>query len=115
MDHWSVASVSDPVEIPHFAFPFRFGAGGGAVVVEQDTVEEVEQGVKVLMLTELGERLEVPDFGINDPVFQTDIDLAEISAAAVEWDERVEVALTEEPDRVNGMIIHLLVQVTEEE
>lgn len=104
--------MSDLVEIPHLAFPFRFGSAGAALVVPQDTTEEVEQGVKVLMLTELGERLEVPDFGISDPVFQTEVDVANIAAAALEWDSRVELVIDEEPD---GMIRNLLVQVTEEE
>lgn len=101
--------------IPHLAFPFRFGLGGAAETVEQDTPEELEQGVKVLMLTELGERLEVPDFGVPDPTFRNEIDVASIAAAAREWDERVEVDLADEPDRINSMIRYLAVQVAAEE
>jgi phage baseplate assembly protein W len=108
-----VASVSDPVQIPHFAFPFRFGERGAAVVIEQDSYEEIEQCVKVLMLTEIGERLEVPDFGILDVTFRNGADTSSIEAAAKEWDERVETDISEEPDRLNGMIRHLLVQVRE--
>lgn len=101
--------------IPHLKFPFRFGLGGAADTVEQDTTEELEQGVKVLMLTELGERLEVPDFGVADLTFRTELDVASIVAAAREWDERVEVDLAEDTDPINSMIRHLAVQVAAEE
>lgn len=109
-----VARMSSEADVPHFAFPFRFGASGSAEVVEQDTIEEIEQGVKVLVLTNIGERLEVPDFGIEDLPFKTSVDMEAIHAAAVEWDERAGVTLTEEPDRLSGMVRHLLINVTEE-
>lgn len=99
--------------VPHFAFPFRISQGE-PVTVEQDTLEEIEQGVKILMLTELGERVEVMDFGIEDLTFQLDIDVQTIREAAERWDDRAEVAFAEEPDGVDGRIRHLLVQVTEE-
>lgn len=101
--------------VPHFTFPFRFAQGGVPDTVEQDTLEEIEQGVKILMLSERGERLEVPDFGIPDLTFQVDIDVQAIRDAAKEWDERSEVAFFEEPDRFDGKIRNLLVQVTEED
>lgn len=106
--------MSDDVQVPHFAFPFRFGSHGAAEVVEQDTHAEIEQNVKVLVLTERGERLEVPDFGIDDLVFQTDVDEAAIAAQAREWDERAEVLMAEEPDRFRAMVRNLLIEVTEE-
>lgn len=100
---------------PHFTFPFRFGQGGVPETVEQDTLDEIEQGVKVLVLTERGERIEVPDFGIPDLTFQTDLDVQSIREAAEEWDDRAEVAFSEDPDRFDGKIRNLLVQVTEED
>ena len=75
---------------PHFSFPFRI-EGGSASVVEQDDPEELEQNVFVLLLTEEGERMEVPDFGVPDPTFRTGIDAEAISAIAERWDERVQV------------------------
>lgn len=103
-------------EVPHFSFPFRFNsADGEAAVVEQDTHEEIEQNVQVLLLTELGQRIEVPDFGIDDLVFQTGVDEQAIVEQAREWDDRVEVMIAEEPDRVNAMVRHLLVDVSEVE
>lgn len=106
--------MSDDVRVPHFAFPFRFGSHGAAEVVEQDTPEEIEQNVKVLVLTERGERIEVPDFGVDDVVFQTGIDEGAIAAQAREWDERADVLIAEDPDRMNTMIRNVLIEVTEE-
>jgi phage baseplate assembly protein W len=102
-------------QVPHFSFPFRFGQAGAALVVEQDTYEDLEQNVRVLLLTELGERLEVPDFGIDDLVFQTSLDEAGLAAQAGEWDDRVDVLAAEDPDRVSAMVRHLLIEVTEKE
>jgi len=67
--------------IPHLAFPFRL-TGRGANVLEQDTLEEIAQGVQVLVTTRLGERQELPDYGTPDPVFlpQTGDDLGVIQA-----------------------------------
>lgn len=100
--------------VPHLAFPFRF-EGGRAAVVPQDTYEEIEQNVRVLLLTERGQRVEVPDFGIDDLVFLTELDESAIVEQAQEWDDRVEVLAAEEPDRVNAMVRHLLVDVSEVE
>lgn len=99
----------------HFSFPFRIGVGGVPETVEQDTIEEIEQGVKVLMLTELGERLELQHFGVEDPTFQMDVDVARLRESVKEWDDRAEVAFALEPDGVDGKIRNLLIQVTEEE
>lgn len=107
-----VARMSD-VQVPHLAFPFRFGADGAARVLEQDTQEEVEQCVKVLVLTQRGERLEVPDFGIEEPAFQTGVDLEAIRAAAEEWDDRAQVLFGD--SEVEDRVRHLLIQVTTEE
>lgn len=99
----------------HFAFPFRFGAAGRANVVEQDSPEEIEQGVKVLLLTELGERVEVPDFGVEEGTFRTALDLDAYAEAATEWDERASVLFTEQRGKMSEMIRHLLVQVARRE
>lgn len=100
--------------IPHFAFPFRWVAGRAAVV-EQDSDREVEQGVRVLMLSHVGERVEVPEFGVPDQTFQERIDEVVVQRAAADWDERVEIALRETQDPGNAMIRDLLVQVAERE
>lgn len=87
-------------QIPHFSFPFTIGNQGFATVLKQDDVAEIEQNVKVLVLTELGERIEVPDFGISDSTFQTDVDTQSIVEAAELWDGRAKVFVDSDIDRM---------------
>jgi phage baseplate assembly protein W len=98
----------------HFAFPFRF-VGGRPLTVSQDSDAEIEQGVRVLLLSQLGERVEAPGFGVEDQTFKRQLDEVEVRLAASEWDERVEIAIKETPDAANAMIRDLLVQVAERE
>lgn len=54
---------------PHFALPFRLGANG-AVVNEQDTIDDIATCVVAIMSTHIGWRDEVPTFGIPDLSFR---------------------------------------------
>lgn len=99
--------------IPHFAFPFRFSDNGSASVVVQDTLVEIEQNVKVLVLTDIGERLEVPEFGILNPTFDSKINTTGLINAAHEWDERAEVLMSERPNFFQVLSRTLLIQVEE--
>ncbi|MCD2193528.1 GPW/gp25 family protein [Actinomycetospora endophytica] len=53
----------------HFALPFNLQANGSYGVVDQDSSDDVISCVRVLLATRVGERLEVPQFGIPDPTF----------------------------------------------
>ena len=97
----------------HFAFPFRFGGSGTVAVVEQDTHAEIEQNVKVLVLTHRGERIEVPGFGVSDSTFQVRLDTKAISNAAEEWDSRAQVLVSEGPDLIEKLVRNALIQTGE--
>lgn len=58
------------INIPHFAYPVRFGVGGSIATVEQNSVEDVMNCVAAACKTERGSRLYVPGFGIDDPTFE---------------------------------------------
>jgi len=100
---------------PHFRFPFRWTPTGRAATVSQDSDEEIEQGVRVLLLSHVGERVEVPEFGVADQTFRPRWDADAVQRAASEWDERIEITLRETPDTVNAMVRHVLVQISERE
>jgi phage baseplate assembly protein W len=76
--------------VPHFAIPFRVDAGGSVAVVDQDSEEEIAQCVRVLMSTTVGQRVELPDYGIPNPVFSTmsTNDDADMAAAVGKWEPR---------------------------
>lgn len=77
---------------PHLKVPFQI-AGRAALTVAEDSIEEVIQNVSVIVSTRRGERLAVPDFGISDPVFEDEVDIAEMQAAIEQWEERALVRI----------------------
>lgn len=77
--------------IPHLAVPFALDGRGHARTVEQDTVAEVGQCVAVLLATRPGDRLIVPGFGIDDPTFDTGVDVDLIVDAVGKWEPRATV------------------------
>lgn len=99
-------------QVPHLSFPFRIGRDGAAAVVEQDTLDEIAQSVQVLMMTRQGERLEVPDYGIADLVFQDDLDLDSVSAAIEEWEPRALARIDDYEDSQDELIRHVYARVT---
>lgn len=58
------------VTTPHFSFPFQFSTAG-AVTVEQDSDDEIANCVVLALMTPVGSRFYVPEFGIDDPTFTT--------------------------------------------
>jgi phage baseplate assembly protein W len=84
------------VRTPHLAVPFQI-VGKKAAVVEQDSSDEVAQCVYAVLGTELGSRLEEPDFGITDPSFRVGgMDLGEALLALSRWEPRANVTADQE-------------------
>jgi phage baseplate assembly protein W len=79
---------------PHFAVPFRFGANGHADCVEQDSHDDVFQCVTAIINTPRGARLDLPDFGIVDPLFdEGGPDTADITAAIEAHEDRASLVV----------------------
>lgn len=81
--------------VPHAAWPPRLDANGHLVAVEQDTLEEVTQCVRVLLATPRGARVLEPEFGIEDPTFTDGLDIDELVDQAAEYEERAVIDVTE--------------------
>lgn len=82
-------------ETPHFSLPFRFiGGTATAAMTEQDTVDEIADCIKAIVLTRPGERMELPQFGIDDPTFQG-LNKDDLMAAIERWESRATVAVEE--------------------
>lgn len=102
-------AVVSHVQVPHLAFPFQFGPGNAeAEVVEQDTIEEIAQCVRVIVSTRAGEREELPDFGIDDLVFGVDFDIEDVVTEVLEWEPRASVLISQERDEVLDEFVHTL-------
>lgn len=74
------------------ALPFRLLPSGNFATVEEDSVADVAQSVRVLLLTTPGERLTDPDLGTPDPVF-VGLDAEEVAAVVAEQEERASVQI----------------------
>lgn len=86
----------------HFSIPFEYDLTGSAAVLQQDTIEEVSQCVRVLLSTPTGTRVEQFDYGIPDPTFTDEAHMvAQITSAVGRWEPRaagIEVAVTNQAD-----------------
>lgn len=81
-------------EIPHLSLPIRY-ENSVFVTNEQDTDAEAADCVKVILRFERGTRPEAPEFGINDPTFQTQpIDVDDIAEAIGFYEPRVNANIT---------------------
>ena len=97
--------------IPHFAHPFRF-EDGRAVVVDQNSDDDVWTCVGTIVRYLKGDRLAVPDFGIPDPTFtEGRIDTEKIRVAVEKWEDRAGVVITEAPDRFDELVRHVLIEL----
>lgn len=96
--------------IPHFAFPFQL-QGSSFAVVDQDTSDEIIQCVEVLLGTRTGQRVELPGYGIDDPLFTDQLDAQGILNAISDWEPRAVVTLDGEIDDTDELVEHIRVQV----
>lgn len=80
------------VTIPHFNVPFSIvttGNQSGAVVVEQDTLQEIEANVTTVALCGIGQCPQIPSFGIPSLAFSTaPPDMSELISAIQLWEPR---------------------------
>lgn len=51
------------------SFPFRIDPQGNAATTGYGTEQEVDEAIAVTVLTNMGERLMYPTFGVPDPAF----------------------------------------------
>jgi phage baseplate assembly protein W len=101
---------------PKLAVPFNFGVlfGGRrrAEVVEQDSVEEIQQCVEAVLMTTLGHRLDNPDFGVRDQTWRENgADLHEVQNAIDMNEPRANLILEQDPESLTKMVSDVSVKV----
>jgi phage baseplate assembly protein W len=93
-------------DVPHFAFPLRY-VNGHAQVNEQDSMDDIEACVTAICLTSPGQRVELPDFGIEDPAFgQEPIPTAPLVSQIQTFEPRVTIMVDAEPDRLDSAVVN---------
>ena len=99
------------VMVPHFAFPFSVN-GSSFIVREQDSVEEIQDCVTVLVLTPVGSRLVLPSYGTPETLYaQTPVDVDSILTNMNEWEPRASVVLAETLDTLDEKITYIRAQI----
>ena len=82
--------------VPRLSLPLRL-EGEGLATIEQDSIEDVAQGVYAVLSYERGERLEDPEFGIDDPTFDLEpVDVSTWLAQIDRYEPRAAVATRED-------------------
>jgi phage baseplate assembly protein W len=104
------------VETPHFAHPFAIvtqpNGSLAAAVREQDGIDEITDCVARIVSYQRGERDELPEFGISDPLFtQQPTDMRLLAAEIAEWEDRVEVEAEASVDSADELIEHVRLNI----
>lgn len=92
-----------PIDTPHLKFPFHLQADGtSAMYTEQDSDDDIMDCVEILLRTERGSRIEVPDYGIPDQVFrEAGADYEVIEEAISEWEPRADAKVRQSTQLVD--------------
>lgn len=80
------------VTTPQFALPFRIGKT--VAIVEQDSVEEIEQCVETVLSTPVGSLIDAPALGRPDETFKQqgpDVSAESYLEAVDKWEPRAHV------------------------
>jgi hypothetical protein len=70
------------------ALPIRVGPNGSLATVEQDSPEDKQQCVAVILRTRVGDRWDFPGMGITPPEFDEDIDAAKLADQVNKYEVR---------------------------
>jgi phage baseplate assembly protein W len=97
--------------IPHFEWPFHIvPVHGHASVMEQDSAEDVETCLAILFQTQVGSRVEEPDYGIDPVLFRDELDMNSLIASVMQWESRALIAADESFDATDRLIRRVLIQ-----
>jgi hypothetical protein len=101
-------------EFPHFDLPLRF-ENGGLAVVEQDSLEDVQNKVETLVRCPQGFRDELPDFGWPRQTFATvPLDVSVNQSLIDEWVPDARATLTEHGESLDETVRHIVVSTNPE-
>lgn len=79
--------------IPHLRIPMRVISDGTFETNGQNSLDDLAQCVQVLMLTEIGDRIEVPAYGVAPMLFST-VRPNLVEDAIHRWEPRASVAVS---------------------
>ncbi len=95
------------ISTPHFRVPFRV-TNGSVATVEQDSQREIEQCVEAVLSTRTGSRIEEPEFGIPDQLFELlppNPNVDDVLGALEEWEPRIRVLGSAEVEELTKRVL----------
>lgn len=99
------------MSITHLQWPFELAGDGTFATVEQDTLEDVQQCIRVLVQTPLGARPLAPEIGVDDPTF-AGVNGDDLQVTLEEQEPRATVDVTvAAPDKHGEQTVELRVEV----
>lgn len=102
-------------DVPHFDMPFSYH-GAKPAVVEQDSPEDVMNCVEAIVRTTIGDRAELPGFGIEDMAFLVQpLPLTFMLEAISTYEPRAIALADQEPDYINNLTAKVTLQVAQVE
>lgn len=99
-------------DVPHIAYPFRWGPHGNAVELEQDTLDEITNCVEVVVRTDIGALPDLPEMGITDPTFKRITNVNQLSREINTWEPRANVQITTHIDSIDQLVEVVQLQVS---
>lgn len=103
------------IEIPHFDLPFRY-KGTSPVVAEQDSLADIVNCVEAIILTRVGERVEIPTFGIDEPALEQQPIKLQDMLVQIELNEpRASIVFDQRPDIVDKLIVDVTARISKRE
>jgi phage baseplate assembly protein W len=102
-------------DIPHFDLPLHI-TGSSFTEVEQDTLDDITNCVVAALLTPIGSRKELPDFGTTDLTFQVQpVDVQTLINQVALHEPRVSLFIEQHPDRIHELIAAVKIAVSARE
>lgn len=106
-----MALTAAAVGIPHFALPLQY-RNGSALVNEQNSVDDMADCVYAVCVTNPGDRVEYPTFGLQDMAFgQQPLNASAAVNQIEDFEPRVSVLIDLAPDRFDETIVNAQVNV----
>jgi len=99
-------------DVPHFDYPFRFGKSNHAVEIEQDSIEDIEVCIATIIMTNHGDRVELPEFGTNSLLFQIQpLPIDQLYSDITDQEPRALMVISQQPDPLDYLTALVTVTV----
>lgn len=94
-------------DVPRLAWPLRL-VGGRFATVEQDSDDDIAQCIKAIVQTSPGERADLPDMGLADPVFEEQpLDVDALREMVARHEPRAAITATATTDPIDTALAEL--------